>query len=285
MNLLTISNVSEFDQIEFLMKYCEVIAKAPAYAAMGGMPGVFALVMSARELGIGPMSALNGGMFLIPATVDKEGKLKGHPQIMMSARTMNMMILKAGHIIEEIENTQEKITLKGTRADNKVSMSVTYTLEQAKKAGLSHDIYGKPKLWSAWFKNLEDMIWKTCLSKLARRLFADVIGNAYEPSEFEEKENEDKKIEKKHIKGKNIAKIEKIEEIEEIEECEEQKESFEEFKNLNGLLDNSNTSMIKFIEEAADKRSISFEQMLEKCYINKNSFIKKYEEFNKTLQD
>jgi len=195
---------------------------------------------------------------------------------------MNMMILKAGHIIEEIENTQEKITLKGTRADNKVSMSVTYTLEQAKKAGLSHDIYGKPKLWSAWFKNLEDMIWKTCLSKLARRLFADVIGNAYEPSEFEEKENEDKKIEKKLIKGKNIAKIEKIEEI---EECEEQKESFEEFKNLNGLSDNSNAAMIKFIKEAADRRSISFEQMLENCYINKNSFIKKYEEFNKTVQD
>src|SRR5690606_7669992 len=132
---------------------------------------------------------------------------KGPPQIMMSARTMNMMILKNGHKIEEIENVPGKVTLKGSRSDNGVSMTVSMTADMAKTAGLSHDIYGKPKMWSVWFKNMDDMLWKTCLSKIARRLFADVIGNAYEPAEFaesEEKAPQKPAPEPKKLTGKNI---------------------------------------------------------------------------------
>lgn len=276
MNEITLNDMPNPNEMEMLMKYCEVIAQAPAYAAMGGMPGVFALVMSARELGIGPMAALNGGMYLIPPSVDKEGKPKGQPTIMMAARTMNMMILKAGHMIEEIENVEGRVTLKGTRKDNGNSMTVTYTLELAKRAGLSHDMYGKPKLWSSWFKNMDDMLWKTCLSKLARRLFADVIGNAYEPSEFEEKEHEEKKLlvkpEKKALTGKNIFQIDKKIEL---------KESFEEFKTnlridpLN--VENQDINLMDYIKNIGLKKSLDYHEMLEYCYNHKSSFMQAYD--------
>lgn len=268
-------------EMEMIMKYCELVAKAPSYAAMGGLPGVFAVVMTARELGIGPMSALNGGMHLIP-NLDKEGKPKGPPQIMMAARTMNMMILKNGHKIEEIENVPGKVTLKGTRADNGVSMTVTMTIDMAKAAGLSHDMYGKPKMWSAWFKTMDDMLWKTCVSKLGRRLFADVIGNAYEPAEFEEKESKetlDVKPEKKKLAGKNIPSVLEVQQPAPQIEFVDPDMTFQEFLETYRIADNcavQDQDMIAYIKSNAEKRNKSYDEMLQYCHQNKKGFLEAY---------
>lgn len=272
MNELIMKNdLIDMKEMEMLMKYCEIMSQAPAYQAMGGMPGVFALVMSARELGIGPMAALNGGMYLIPAGIDKDGKPKGSATIMMSARTMSMMIWKAGHKIEEIEANDRTVTLKGTRADNGVSMTVTMTMEKAKQAGLSHDIYGKPKLWSTWFKNSEDMLWKTCVAKLGRRLFTDVIGNCYEPAEFDEKEAKEISVkpEKKQLQGKNV---------EQLKIDEEQNQSYEEFIIAYGL-DSDNSDMIAYVKECAIIKNMTFEEMLNYCYRNKEAFLNSFNNY------
>ena len=286
MKELTVSNMDlpNISEMEMIMKYCEVVAQAPSYAAMGGMPGVFALVMTARELGIGPMTALNGGMHLIP-NVDKEGKMKGPPQIMMAARTMNMMILRSGHKIEELENVPGRITLKGTRADNGVSMTVTMTIDMAKQAFLSHDTYGKPKLWSAWFKTMDDMLWKTCLSKLARRLFADVIGNAYEPAEFEEKEakEESAKIEKKTLKGKNTPAVAELPATETTQPTAiEYKPTLDEFVELHKLRDPT-TLIHEYVKLNAKKRNSEFEPMLQYCYDNSEGFLKTFRDYEQKL--
>lgn len=277
------SNELDFSEMENLMKYCEVIAKAPAYQAMGGMPGVFALVMTARELGIGPMMALNGGMYLIPPGIDKEGKQKGQPTVMMAAKTMSMMIWKCGHKIEQIEASDEKVILKGTRTDNGVSMTVTMTMKKAQQAGLSHDNYGKPKLWSPWHKNSEDMLWKTCIAKLGRRLFTDVIGNAYEPAEFEEKEAKDGKEidvkpEKKALKGKNIAEISDIEKKESLQ-IPAPAQTFEDFVislRLNPLDQNANLHMVEWIQSNATARNKQYDEMLNYCFDNREAFLNAY---------
>ena len=280
MNEITTSNfdLPNLQEMEMLMKYCEIVAKAPAYQAMGGMPGIFALVMTARELGIGPMLALNGGMYLIPPGVDKEGNPKGQPTVMMAAKTMSMMIWKAGHKIEEIECSDTQVILKGTRKDSGVSMTVTMNMAKARTAQLSHDGYGKAKLWSPWFKTPEDMLWKTCVAKLGRRLFTDVIGNAYEPAEFSEKEAIEKKP--KQLKGKNLSGIEEKQKPLEIE--------YEDDKDLNNLQDfireykldidveDRNDQMIEYIEKCAVKRGKTYKQMIEQCYLNKEAFLDTY---------
>lgn len=267
MNEMTV--MPDIKEMEMLMKYCEVMAQAPAYAAMGGMPGIFALVMSAKELGIGPMAALNGGMYLIPPSIDKEGKPKGSATIMMAARTMSMMIWKAGHKIEEIEANDQTVTLKGTRADNGVSMTVTMTMQKAKQAGLTHDMYGKPKIWSTWFKNSEDMLWKTCVAKLGRRLFTDVIGNCYEPAEFDEKDQKELSVkpEKKQLQGKKV-------EPAQIEQQSNQ--TYEEFISSNGL-DGENHDLITYVKDCASKREMKYEDMLIYCYQNREGFLKSYD--------
>jgi hypothetical protein len=271
----------EYHEMEMIMKYCEVMAKAPAYASMGGMPGIFALVMTARELGIGPMTALNGGMYLIPPGIDKEGKPKGSATIMMAAKTMSMMIWRAGHKIEEVEVSDHKVTLRGIRADNEATMTVTMDMHKAKQAQLSHDSYGKAKIWSPWFKNPEDMLWKTCVAKLGRRLFTDVIGNAYEPSEFEEKEAKDKveKPDKKSLKGKNVLEVPVISDsVKQVESlpCESLEEFVYTYKlDLNAP--DRDECMIEFVKEVGAKKKLEYDDMLMYCLENKEGFLKAYE--------
>lgn len=277
------------DEMAMIMEYCKYIAQAPAYAAMGGMPGVFAVVMSARELGIPPMTALNGGLYLIPPSLDKDGKPKGSPQIMMAAKTMSSMIWKSGHTIEVIEANDNVVTLKGTRADNGVSMTVSMTMEKAKKAGLSHDLYGKPKLWSPWFKNSEDMLWKTCVAKLGRRLFTDVIGNCYEPAEFSEKDPEIQSKEKKVLKGKNISKVENILEspIENLKIEQKTACSFEEFIEKHEIIDpkifreknngQDPNEMSLYIEFSSGVKKVSFDECANCVYENQEKALPAFE--------
>ena len=283
------SNLPSHNEMEMLIKYCELISKAPAYAAMGGMPGIFALVMTARELGIGPMTALNGGMYLIPPAIDKEGRPKGSPNIMMAAKTMSMMILKSGHKIEPIEVSSEKVSLKGTRSDTGVSFSVTMTMKDAQTAQLSHDMYGKPKLWSPWFKNPEDMLWKTCVAKLGRRMFTDVIGNAYEPAEFESKQEKQgcenasspaSEKKPKKLTGKKIVNaIGNIDQSETLQlECAitETKDQFIKRIVASECADENDCTLLDFMANNAKRRSMTKDEMTEYCMKNEENFLTSY---------
>ena len=99
--------VKNFD---LLRQYCEILSSSPCCSQMGGMAAIMAVVMTAQELDIGPMAALNGGLHLIP-TLDKMGKIKS-AKICMSYDMILAKIRKAGHMIQEIENTPEKVSLK-----------------------------------------------------------------------------------------------------------------------------------------------------------------------------
>lgn len=135
------------------------------YRGIGEKSGVMMIMLSARELGIPCMQALNGGLNII------QGKVE------ISARMMSALIRRAGHQIKKKENTETRCVLLGHRGDTGEEEEVEFTIEEAQKAGLVKPGGG----WTKWPK---DMLFARTLSRLARQLFSDVIGIGYVEGEI-----------------------------------------------------------------------------------------------------
>ena len=127
--------------------------------------GVMMVMLAARELGIPPMQALNGGINIISGKVE------------ISARMMNALIRKAGHQIKVKESTDNHCVLIGKRCDTGETLEVSFSLADAQKAGLV-------KSGGGWTKFPKDMCFARALSRLARQLFSDVIGIGYVEGEI-----------------------------------------------------------------------------------------------------
>ncbi len=149
----------------------EQAVNSKMYRGIGEKAGVMMIMLAARELGIPPMQALNGGINII------QGKVE------ISARMMSALIRKSGHQISIKENSHTSCTLVGKRCDTGESLEASYTLDEAQKAGLV-----KPT--SAWTKCPKDMCFARALSRLARQLFSDVIGIGYVEGEIKPTEAE-----------------------------------------------------------------------------------------------
>ena len=143
----------------------EQAVSSKMYKGIGEKAGVMMVMLAARELGIPPMQALNGGINII------QGKAE------ISARMMSALIRKAGHKIMLKENTETSCTLVGTRCDTGEVQAASYTFAEAQKAGLV-------KQGGGWIKNPKDMVFARALSRLARQLFSDVIGIGYVEGEI-----------------------------------------------------------------------------------------------------
>jgi hypothetical protein len=141
------------------------------YKGIGDESGVMMIMLSARELGIPAMSALNGGLNII------QGKVE------ISARMMNALIRKAGHQIQVKESTNSSCTLIGRRCDTGETITASFTVAEAQLAGLVKQGGG----WTKWPK---DMCFARALSRLARQLFSDVIGIGYVEGEIKAAEVE-----------------------------------------------------------------------------------------------
>lgn len=135
------------------------------YRNIGDQSGVFMIMLAAREMGIPPMAALNGGINLISGKVE------------VSARMMSAMIRRAGHSMQIIESTDLICTIKGKRRDNGDEAIVSYSVQDAQKAGLVRSGGG-------WTKFPKDMCFARAMSRLARQLFSDVIGMGYVEGEI-----------------------------------------------------------------------------------------------------
>lgn len=143
----------------------EQAVESRMYKGIGDKSGVMMVMLAARELGISPMQALNGGINLI------QGKVE------ISARMMSAMIRRAGHSMQIVESTDSICTLKGTRRDNGDTAVISYSISDAQKAGLV-------KAGGSWYKIPKDMLFARCMSRLARQLFSDVIGIGYVEGEI-----------------------------------------------------------------------------------------------------
>lgn len=134
----------------------------------GSVEDMMMIMLAARELGMPPMMALNGGIHVIKEKVE------------ISARFMAAAIRRKGHSITITEHTGTKCVIKGKRADNGDTFSSSFDNIDAGLAGL----WGQ----GTWAKYPKDMLFARAMSRLARQLFADVIGTAYVEGEISYKE-------------------------------------------------------------------------------------------------
>lgn len=155
------------DELDRAKKVCTALLKTPHYAKMGE-EGIFAIVQKASSLGIKPIEALNGGMYFV------QGKVE------LSSILMAKLIRQQKHSITMDKNSTSSVCiLHGKRADNGDTWRASFSIDDAKRAG----IYSEK---GPWGKYPDVMCYNRALSKLARQLFPDVIGNCYVEGEISE---------------------------------------------------------------------------------------------------
>ncbi|MDQ1280048.1 MAG: hypothetical protein QG670_1310 [Thermoproteota archaeon] len=143
---------------------CQMLMKTPHYAKMGA-EGIFAIVETAKSLNVDPRQALGGGLYYVKGKVE------------MSARMMNSLIRAQHHSITRDRKSDDTICiLHGKRADNGDTWTESFSLEDAKRAGLTNS--------PVWKNFTRDMLFARALSRLARQLFPDIIGNVYVEGEI-----------------------------------------------------------------------------------------------------
>ena len=134
-------------------------------AMRGKTAVVAAAILYGRELGLGPMTSLRS-----------INVIKGKPAL--SAEAMRAMILAAGHHISFREMTGARCIVEGRRKGESDVTTVTYTMDDAKKAGLAGQ--------NQYAKMPRQMLAARATSELARLIFADVIGGLLIDVEAEE---------------------------------------------------------------------------------------------------
>lgn len=128
--------------------------------------GVFAVVVWASEVGVGVIQALNGVHVI-------EGSVSVKPEMMRS------LVRRAGHQLEIRTMSEERCVVWGKRADTGEELESTYTMEDARRAGVT----GK----DVWKKYPRAMLLARASGELGRALFSDVIaGLGYTPEEVAE---------------------------------------------------------------------------------------------------
>ena len=147
-------------------KIAKMAFSSGKYGAEYTVATMMNIFYTATELGISPMVALNGGFYIV------KGKIS------MSTQLMASMIRKAGHSIKIPEWDSTKCSIIGVRKDNGDSVKITFTMEDAQRAGLS----GK----GMWLTYPQAMVYNRAMSMLARVLFSDVTGGCYDEDERKE---------------------------------------------------------------------------------------------------
>lgn len=155
-NLLKIEN--QKNQMEYLKSIAKIAYQSKNYKDMDEYC-LLNLMLTAQDLGISPLKAINGGFYIV------KGK------VCMSTSLMADRIRKDGHRIKILEMTREKCVIKAIRKDNGDSLKYEYTWEDATIAGLTFS--------DTWKKYPKIMLYNRCMSVLARILFSDVVGNSY----------------------------------------------------------------------------------------------------------
>jgi hypothetical protein len=136
--------------------------------AMRGKPAaVAAAILAGREMGIGPMTALQNIHVI-----------KGKPG--QSAQLMRSLVLAAGHSIHYIETTDSRCVVEGRRMGEDEWERVTFTADQARKAKIDLGAYPEDKLVAR------------ATARLCRRKFADCLaGMAYSIEELQDGDADD----------------------------------------------------------------------------------------------
>lgn len=148
--------------LDYLKSVAKIASDSKQYQSMTES-SLLNLMLSASDMGISPMKAINGGFYVV------NGK------VCMATSLMADRIRKAGHSIKITEMSREKCIIVAVRKDNGDSLKFEYSWEDATLAGLT----GSP----TWKKFPKLMLYNRCMSSVARILFSDVVGNCYSEEE------------------------------------------------------------------------------------------------------
>jgi len=191
-----VSGMPSPQELMVYQTWAKTAADSKRYGAIGNESAIMMIMLAAREFGIGPAQALNGGVNLI------DGKVE------LSARMMSGLIRKSKHSIKIVECNERVCTLHGKRKDNGDELQTTFTIEEAQQAGLIKDK-------SAWKKTPSDMLFARAMSRLARQLFADVIGIGYAEGEISGVDP----LEAPEVQPINALQLDMVPEVKEAEEA------------------------------------------------------------------
>lgn len=154
----TLSKASDLSE---KLKTCRIIPDA----LRGSPADILAIVLAGEEMGVGPMAAIRGISLI-----------KGKPSI--GADLMVALVHRSGHckFFRLVESTEKLATYETHRHGNPEPNRMTYTIEEAKKAGVtSKDV---------WKNYPAAMIRARCSSALARAVYQDVLFGVYEHDEL-----------------------------------------------------------------------------------------------------
>lgn len=151
---------------EATMAVAEKIANTPFVpTSYRGQPeAVVAAILYGREIGIGPMQALQ-----------KIHMIDGKPAL--SAELMMAQMRRGGLVVLSSESTRERAFIHARRSDTGEEASVEWTMDEAaqiptKERGANIMLSQK----STWKSYPADMLWARCVGRLARRLGSDLLG-------------------------------------------------------------------------------------------------------------
>jgi hypothetical protein len=164
-NDLDLAQVDIYSQKIKTLEYMAHIARASG-KYKESKEGLLMIMLTAMSYGLNPIQALNNGLYLFNGNVE------------LPAHTIGMLIRQGGHHFEALDMSDKKCVLKGTRQDNGGTWTETYTIEDARGAGLANK--------DNWKKHPKDMLYARCLSRLGKHLFSDAIKNAYVEGEIRE---------------------------------------------------------------------------------------------------
>lgn len=124
-------------------------------AYRGNPEAVVAGILYGREIGLGPMQALQ-----------KVHIIDGKPSL--AAEEMLAQMRRRGLMILKSELTMERAFIHARRSDTGEEAEVEWTLQDAIDAGLTSK--------DNWSKYRKDMLWARCVGRLCRQLGSDMVG-------------------------------------------------------------------------------------------------------------
>lgn len=144
-------------QVASIAKLADYIAPTDFVPrAYRGQPAaIAAAILAGREMGIGPMTALQ-----------HLNVIDGRPS--QSAALMRALVIRDGHTLRILESSSERCTITGHRqGENTDRAPVTYTMADARQAQL----LGRPN----WQKHPRAMLLARATGEICRRDYSDVI--------------------------------------------------------------------------------------------------------------
>ena len=141
------------------------------FSDYGTPQAVLSTVMLGRELGLPAMASLRSVHII-------EGKHS------LSADLMVALVLRSGlaEYFQLVESTDKICTFETKRKGAPKSQKLSYTIEQAEKAGLMFVRPGKKP--GNWHKIPKQMLRHRCKSELARLEYPDLLAGLYTPEEL-----------------------------------------------------------------------------------------------------